>query len=150
MHIYTLIYISNYVGLLESKDPDIDLDARFSPSLLNSAVYLLQLSQQVSTFAVNYQGKPHRESIRENRYMFWGLLGVGAIAFSCATEFIPEINEQLKLVKFTVEFKWILTFVMLLDFCLSWLIETGFMHFFMDFKPKDIAKRPIKSVNGRA
>ena len=34
---------------------EIDLDAKFEPSLLNTAIYLLGLSQQVSTFAINFQ-----------------------------------------------------------------------------------------------
>lgn len=33
----------------------IDLDAKFEPNLLNTAIYLLGLSQQVSTFAINFQ-----------------------------------------------------------------------------------------------
>jgi cation-transporting ATPase 13A1 len=46
-----------------SRDADIDLEGEFAPSLLNSAVYLLQLIQQISTFAINYQGRPFRESL---------------------------------------------------------------------------------------
>lgn len=33
----------------------MDLDAKFEPGLLNTAIYLLGLSQQVSTFAINFQ-----------------------------------------------------------------------------------------------
>ena len=33
----------------------IDLEAKFEPNLLNTAIYLLGLSQQVSTFAINFQ-----------------------------------------------------------------------------------------------
>jgi hypothetical protein len=33
----------------------VDLEGEFEPSLLNSGVYLIQLSMQVSTFAINYQ-----------------------------------------------------------------------------------------------
>ncbi len=33
----------------------IDLEAKFEANLLNTAVYLLGLSQQVSTFAINFQ-----------------------------------------------------------------------------------------------
>lgn len=33
----------------------IDLEAKFEPNLLNTAIYLLDLSQQVSTVAINYQ-----------------------------------------------------------------------------------------------
>ena len=33
----------------------IDLEAKFAPTLLNTAIYLLGLSQQVSTFTINFQ-----------------------------------------------------------------------------------------------
>jgi hypothetical protein len=36
-------------------DENINLDAEFQPNLLNSAVYLVSLIMQVSTFAINYQ-----------------------------------------------------------------------------------------------
>lgn len=85
VHCATLIFISQYIQRTHPKEPKIDLEAKFEPSLLNSGIYLLQLTQQISTFSINYQGRPFRESIRENRAMFWGLVGVGALAFSCAS-----------------------------------------------------------------
>ena len=36
----------------------IDLEAKFEANLLNTAVFLLGLSQQVSTFAINFQVSP--------------------------------------------------------------------------------------------
>jgi len=125
----------------EPKNSDVDLEGEFEPSLLNSAIYLLQLIQQISTFAINYQGRPFRESIRENKGMYYGLLGVTFVAFSCATEFIPELNTKLKLVPFTMEFKVTLTVVMLLDFVGCWVIEKVLKNAFSDFRPKDIAIR---------
>jgi cation-transporting ATPase 13A1 len=141
VHIITLIYVSQYVQRVEPKDPNPDLEKDFEPSLLNSAIYLLQLIQQISTFAINYQGRPFRESIRENKGMYWGLVSVSAVAFSCATEFIPEINEKLKLVPFTSDFKFMITVVMAGDFIACYVIEKGLKHFFSDNKPKDIAVR---------
>ena len=141
IHIVTLIYISQYVQRTEPKKSDIDLEGEFEPSLLNSAIYLLQLIQQISTFAINYQGRPFRESIKENRGMYWGIVLVTAVAFSCATEFVPEINEQLKLVPFTTEFKVTMTTVMILDYCGCWIIEKVLKQLFSDFRPKDIAIR---------
>lgn len=125
----------------EPKEPKVDLEKEFEPSLLNSAIYLLQLIQQISTFAINYQGRPFRESIRENKGMYWGLVLVSGVAFSCATEFIPEINEKLKLVPFTSEFKLMLTTVMIGDYAGCWIIEKGLKWAFSDYKPKDIAIR---------
>ena len=141
IHVATLIYISNYVYQAEPKKNDVDLEGEFEPSLLNSAIYLLQLIQQISTFAINYQGRPFRESISENKGMYWGILLVTGVAFSCSTEFIPEINEQLKLVKFTDAFKLTLTSVMVLDYLGCFVIEKALKTAFSDFKPKDIAVR---------
>jgi cation-transporting ATPase 13A1 len=141
VHIVTLIYVSQYVQRIEPKEPNPDLEKEFAPSLLNSAIYLLQLIQQISTFAINYQGRPFRESIRENKGMYWGLVLVSGVAFSCATEFIPEINEKLKLVPFTTDFKIMITTVMAGDFIACWIIEKGLKALFSDNKPKDIAIR---------
>jgi cation-transporting ATPase 13A1 len=141
VHIATLIYVSQYVQRVEPKDPNPDLEKEFEPSLLNSAIYLLQLIQQISTFAINYQGRPFRESIRENKAMYWGLVSVSAVAFSCATEFVPELNTRLKLVPFTSDFKWMITGVMLLDYGACWIIENGLKWGFRNNKAKDIALR---------
>lgn len=123
------------------RDDNVDLEGEFTPSLLNSAIYLLQLIQQISTFAINYQGRPFRESIRENKGMYYGLIGVAAVAFSCSTEFIPEINEKLRLVPFTTEFKTTMTVVMVLDYAGCWIIEKTLKWAFSDYRPKDIAVR---------
>ena len=126
---------------LNSRSGDIDLEAEFAPSLLNSAVYLLQLIQQISTFAVNYQGRPFRESLTENRGMFYGIVGVTGIAFACSTEFIPELNEQMRLVPFSSEFKTIMTTVMVVDYVACYLIEIVLKYLFSDLAARDIAVR---------
>ena len=38
-----------------SRRGPINLEAKFEPNLLNTAIYLIGLSQQVSTFAINFQ-----------------------------------------------------------------------------------------------
>lgn len=143
MHIVTLIYITEFVHRFEPRvdRKTIDLEGEFQPSLLNSAIYLLQLIQQISTFAINYQGRPFRESIKENKGMYYGIVLVTGVAFSCATEFIPEINEKLKLVPFTMEFKTTMVAVMILDYVGCWVIEKALKTLFSDFRPKDIAER---------
>lgn len=137
------MYVSNYVYSLtpEAASSEVDLEGEFEPSLLNSAVYLLQLIQQVSTFAINYQGRPFRESIRENRGMYWGLIACSFVAFSASTEFIPELNTKLKLVPFSSDFKFMMTSVMVVDYCGCWVVEQVLKRAFSDFRPKDIALR---------
>lgn len=138
-----MIYITEFVHKFEPRRDrrTINLEGEFEPSLLNSAIYLLQLIQQISTFAINYQGRPFRESIRENKGMYYGIVLVTAVAFSCATEFIPEINTQLKLVPFTAEFKTHMCAVMVLDYAGCWCVEKTLKMLFSDFQPKDIAVR---------
>ena len=141
IHIATLIYISNYVEQIDPRSEKVDLERDFKPSLLNSAVYLLQLIQQISTFAINYQGRPFREGIRENRGMFWGIVLVAGVAFSCSTEFIPELNEQIRLVPFSSGFKMTMTTVMIVDYIGCYIVEQVLKQAFSDFRPKDIATR---------
>lgn len=153
-----MIYLSNYVYSIEPyvsslasaaiianrlsrRQTEVDLEGEFEPSLLNSAIYLLQLIQQISTFSINYQGRPFRESIRENKAMYWGLVAAAGVAFSCATEFIPELNEKLRLVAFSTEFKFVLTVLMAFDYAGCWVIENVLKRFFSDYQPKDIAVR---------
>ena len=73
--------------------------------------------------------------------MYWGLIGCSFVAFAGSTEFIPELNEHLRLVKFTSEFKMTMTMVMAFDYIGCWIIERGLKVAFSDFKPKDIAVR---------
>ena len=141
VHIVSLIYISRFVARLEPRDANVDLEGEFAPSLLNSAVYLLQLIQQISTFAINYQGRPFRESIRENKGMYYGLLGVAFVAFAGSTELVPELNEKLRLVPFTDAFKFTMTLTMVLDYAACWVIEKVLKRAFSDYRPKDIAIR---------
>ena len=37
------------------REGKVDLEAKFSPNLLNTTVYIISMSLQVSTFAVNYR-----------------------------------------------------------------------------------------------
>jgi cation-transporting ATPase 13A1 len=106
----------------------------------------LQLIQQISTFAINYQGRPFRENLSENRGMYLGILGVSALAFSCSTEFIPELNEQMKLVPFTSDFKVRMTATMLVDYVGCYVIEKGLKWGFSDYRPKDIAIRRPEQI----
>ena len=59
------------------------------------------------------QGRPFREGIRENSALYWGLVGASAVAFSGATDFVPEFSRWLQIVEMQ-------TFVCVLSFCLPY------------------------------
>lgn len=73
--------------------------------------------------------------------MYWGILGVTGIAFSCSTEFIPELNEKMRLVPFSSDFKWTMTVTMIVDYLGCFVIEKVLKFLFSDYRPKDIAIR---------
>ncbi|CCE66011.1 hypothetical protein TPHA_0O00400 [Tetrapisispora phaffii CBS 4417] len=146
IHIVTLIYITKEIYILEPREPQIDLEKEFTPSLLNTGIFLIQLVQQVSTFAVNYQGEPFRENIKNNKGMYYGILGVAGLALAGATEMLPELNEALNFVPMTDIFKTKLTLTLLLDFFGSFACEYFFKYFFMDDKPADITVKSIQIV----
>lgn len=141
IHIATLLYITREIYILEPREPQIDLEKAFSPSLLNTGMFLLNLAQQVSTFAVNYQGLPFKESIMSNKGMYYGLIGVAALALSGATEFVPELNEAMQFVPMTDVFKFKLTSCLVLDFVVCCLIEVVLKYNFMNYQAADIAER---------
>ncbi|KAG6878464.1 hypothetical protein C0993_006304 [Termitomyces sp. T159_Od127] len=140
LHIVSLVYITNLTHSYETRGP-IDLEAKFEPSLLNTAIYLLGLSQQVSTFAINFQGRPFREGIRENSALWWGLVGASAVAFSGATDFMPELNRWLQIVEMKDSFKFRLTSMMIIDFAGCWAIEKVCKRLFADLEPKPMITR---------
>ncbi|KAJ3369644.1 hypothetical protein GGF31_005162 [Allomyces arbusculus] len=104
-------------------EPDFEFKKEFSPNLLNAGVYLLITSMQVSTFAVNYVGRPFRESIQENAALYRGLMLVGSVAFIAALEILPPLNEWLQLCEFPPGFADRLTATMAADFALVYGIE---------------------------
>lgn len=73
--------------------------------------------------------------------MFYGILGVTGIAFACSTELIPELNDKMKLVPFTAEFKNTMTTVMVLDYVACYVIEVVLKYLFSDLRARDIAER---------
>ncbi|KAE8220877.1 hypothetical protein CF319_g5661 [Tilletia indica] len=142
LHLAAMLYICDLAARHEPLSTEkIDLEAKFSPSLMNTAVYLLSLSQQVSTFAVNFIGRPWRESLFENKYMSYGLAGAGGVAFASALDLFPELNEWLQILPMEWDFRVRLVTVMAGDLAGCWLIETVAKALFRDGRPGAIITR---------
>lgn len=58
---------------------------------------------QISTFAINYQGLPFRESLFQNKSLFYSLASVSSIAILAGLEVSEDLNEWMQLVKFPDE-----------------------------------------------
>lgn len=137
IHVASLVFIGREaVNFAAELAKPLPIDAPFEPNLLNSGVYLVSLIMQISTFAINYQGLPFRESILQNRSMRNSLGIVFVIAFAAAAEVSPELNNTMQLVEFPDEFRYKLLACMSADFLGAWLVEYVTWYFFSNNKAK--------------
>ncbi|KAI8852835.1 hypothetical protein BC829DRAFT_424798 [Chytridium lagenaria] len=137
IHVASLIYIrAQAIQYSEELDEEINLDAEFKPNLLNSAVYLVSLIMQISTFAINYQGEPFRESLVKNKALYNSIVAVGFIAVAAASEMSEGLNDWLQLVPFPGDFRYKLMATMAFDFAGAWIVEQVVSSLFSDNRPK--------------
>lgn len=135
LHVVALIYVTESAKRYEI--PWLVTEKlKFKPGLMNTAVYLLGLLLQVSTFVVNYQGRPFRESLFENKSLRNSLLAVSAIGMVAALELYPEFNEWLELVPMPPKFKIQLVSAILIDFSGCFAIEFLSKRLFFSNTPK--------------
>ncbi|KAF7682614.1 putative manganese-transporting ATPase PDR2 [Astathelohania contejeani] len=97
----TIVHISSFYLVIKSvKDitPEIVLEDRFKPSLMNSALFLLSTYQQISTFIVNYIGRPFRESLIENGPLRNSLILISLFVITLILEINPDFNLSMEIV----------------------------------------------------
>jgi len=99
-------------------------DAEFEPSVLNTVVWLVSAAMMVSTFAVNYKGKPYMEGLSANKGLLI-TLGSSAIAVAGLTSgSLSGLSDYLELVPLpTEELRSDLMGLMAADFCLCWFFD---------------------------
>ncbi|WFD01133.1 putative cation-transporting ATPase 1 [Malassezia yamatoensis] len=137
IHVVSMLFVQRLTLKFEApfQPEDLDIAAKFTPTLLNTGVFLLGLSQTMSTFAVNYIGRPWRESIQENKVLYWGLLGTTGVAYLGVLEWMPELNEWLQLTKMQPAYQRGLLITMLADLFGCYLAER-FWKLFADVQPR--------------
>ncbi|XP_043940713.1 endoplasmic reticulum transmembrane helix translocase [Protopterus annectens] len=125
VHFFSLVYL--YKGAQERSPPRneefVDLYKEFEPSLVNSTVYIMSMSMQMATFAINYKGHPFMESLRENKPLLWSIVLSGLAIIMLLTGSSPEFNEQFALVDIPVEFKLVIAQMLVADFILALFVD---------------------------
>ncbi len=95
-------------------DEFADLEAEFSPNLVNSTVYIMSITLQIATFAVNYQvkkefilpflkldffqGHPFMESLRGNKPLLYSIIFSFSLVLSLIFNLLPQLTEQFQIV----------------------------------------------------
>jgi cation-transporting ATPase 13A1 len=90
----------------EGKFPN--LEEEFKPTLVNSTVFIISLSLQVATFAINYKGHPFMESLKENKPLLYSILFSASAVAVLACRLLPEFSDQFQIVEFPEEVCFIL------------------------------------------
>ncbi|XP_074593748.1 endoplasmic reticulum transmembrane helix translocase [Brevipalpus obovatus] len=129
IHFICLITLVREANELSPKKPK-DLKAEFSPSLLNSTVYIISVTLQVATFAVNYKGHPFMESIRDNKPLLYSVIGPFSFVILLITGSIPDVAEQFSIVKFPPEIKQTILLVVIFDITASFFVDRICGYFF--------------------
>lgn len=124
IHFTSLVTVVREAYILAPKKEEyVDLERKFEPGLLNSVVYILSISMQVNTFAVNYRGRPFMESLQENRKLFYSIFfSMGALV-CLLMGLIPEFSAQFEIVDFPSEFQIMFCQIVLADFVGCWIVD---------------------------
>ena len=69
----------------------------YRPNLLNTVMFLVKTSQQVSVLVVNYKGSPWMQGALENKALFLSMFMCSLGIAVCSTGCIPWLNDTLEL-----------------------------------------------------
>ncbi|BFZ20171.1 hypothetical protein BsWGS_23210 [Bradybaena similaris] len=126
VHFTSLLYlVQEAKSRMPKREEDkfVDLEKTFEPSILNTTVYIISMSLQVSTFAVNYKGEPFMERLRDNKPLVYSLVFSTCAILTLASGLIPELQQQFDLVELPTEFRNIVLGVVVADILLVFLID---------------------------
>ncbi|KAH8279726.1 hypothetical protein KR054_003328 [Drosophila jambulina] len=96
-------------------DMDADEKTKYEPNIVSSTVYIICISLQVATIAVNYKGHPFMESLRSNRMLMYAIGASAALVLLLSTGLAPELTEFFEIIDFPTDFRKILLGVLVLD-----------------------------------
>jgi cation-transporting ATPase 13A1 len=77
----------------------------YQPNLLNTVMFLVKTSQQVSVLVVNYKGSPWMQGALENKALFLSMFACALGIVLCSTGYIPLLNSTLELLVLPSEFR---------------------------------------------
>jgi len=122
VHLATLIFLTGLYDADKPKTPTSE-DSKFEPSLLNSTVYILSIALQISTFAVNYKGRPFMESLFENKALLYALMVPSLVVVCLVKNMVPDLTETLELVPFPDEQGNLILMTLAADMSLAFIID---------------------------
>lgn len=126
VHIFSYLIVLKRLKCVET----IVYEEKFKPSVTNTALFLLSTSQQISTFLVNYIGRPFRESLVENRKLMGCLCLLYGIIFYILFDVNEEFSSMMEVISLG-SLKSFLLFVIITDLGVCFFIEKICFRLFM-------------------
>ena len=130
LHVYCLARVVAIAWRLEPAtpfDPDAEVpeDAVYSPTLVNTLVFLLLLPMQVSTFATTLRGAPFLQSLADGgRSLLYGLGAMALLPIAIAAGLAPEgLADAMELVAVPAALRMEVLGVILADLTLAWAAD---------------------------
>eukprot|EP01137_Pigoraptor_chileana_P015378 Opistho-2@71222 len=105
VHMCSLVTIVDVAKQITGDRGEIDLEAEFKADTLNSAVFFIAMTMQLSTFAVNVKGHPFMEGIAQNKPLLYTLSISGLVVIATASGYAPELADTLQVVAFPDHFR---------------------------------------------
>jgi len=138
VHLTALIYVVNeaHKRIPPRTDEFADLEAEFAPNLVNSTVYIMSITLQIATFAVNYQGYPFMESLRSNKPLLYSIFFSFSLVLSLIFNLMPQLTEQFQIVLIPDDMRLIVFCVVMGDVVLAYLIDRVLAYFLGQAKLK--------------
>ncbi|XP_055543818.1 endoplasmic reticulum transmembrane helix translocase [Wyeomyia smithii] len=113
-----------------------DEKEEFVPNIVNSTVYIISVTMQIATVAVNYKGHPFMESMRENRLLSYAILTSSTIVLCLALGIVPELLDTFEVIDFDSDFRKILVGALLADMILAYCVDRVCSFLFGEMRKK--------------
>lgn len=126
------------VNVTSLNSTETDVVDEFKPNVVNSAVFIISMALQISTFSVNYRGRPFMENLVENKPLLYSTLGTIMVILCLSVGVIEGLNEQFEIVQFPYEFRVILISVLVIDYFGSYIMDRLCLWLFGEGKFKKV------------
>lgn len=127
VHLYAVLAASDLVKTsAQVAQEDLDLDSTFKPNALNSVMFLVAMSIQNITFAMNYQGRPFVASFFDYKPLLFAVTTSFVLTLAVMFEISPALNSLLEFAPFpSAEFRMQLVKIILADMAATVAVESA-------------------------
>jgi cation-transporting ATPase 13A1 len=124
VHFVAFVLVRQLVNGTGYVPAPFDYKIKFSPGLMNTAMFIIGCEMQIATFVANYRGKPFMQSFFENKLLLISVLAASLLVVAMVLDISPQVRWLFEVVEFpSAGFRNKLALLCLLDLVTSFLME---------------------------